>query len=329
MVFCQGGLVKRALVVVAVTGLCLMGTAPAWAVFPGANGRITYSAYGGIIHTILPSGHGDTVIAPQTSTDPAWSPTGRRLTFTGDPEGFGGQPDIYTMRADGSDVRRLTFESEDTASGGAWHPSYSPGGGRIAFSLWHYRSEQIATIRNDGSHRRVIASWGEAGRAPIGVVWSPSGEVAYALGIGGSRLGVRASSRCGPMAPTSTIWSTLVAAAASARSTRRTAVSSCSVASGATARSTRGLRTRTEATSESRRARPPSTGCARSIRTPPTGRGSWRATSTKTPAPRASSAYRFAPVGGRGWSDTSVALPTGRPYLTCLPHESRGLNTGN
>ena len=189
MVFCQGGLVKRALVVVAVTGLCLMGTAPAWAVFPGANGRITYSAYGGIIHTILPSGHGDTVIAPQTSTDPAWSPTGRRLTFTGDPEGFGGQPDIYTMRADGSDVRRLTFESEDTASGGAWHPSYSPGGGRIAFSLWHYRSEQIATIRNDGSHRRVIASWGEAGRAPIGVVWSPSGEVAYVLGIGGSPTG--------------------------------------------------------------------------------------------------------------------------------------------
>ena len=154
----KGEGMKRAgagLMVAVVAGLCLIGAGPAWAVSLGQNGRIVYLDSDFSIHTILPSGHGDSVVGPQTS-ELASSPNGRRIAFVG----AGG--DIYTVRADGSDVRRLTSD------GGNSGPSYSPHGGRIVFT----HNGTIMVMRSHGSKRRAIGR----GRA---VTWSPNGEIIY------------------------------------------------------------------------------------------------------------------------------------------------------
>ena len=58
----------------------------------------------------LTSGNGD-------SEDPRWSPDGRHIVFASN---RGGSYDIYTMRADGSHVRRLT------RGGDSYTPDWSP-----------------------------------------------------------------------------------------------------------------------------------------------------------------------------------------------------------
>ena len=149
------GSLRRVLIPAVVAGLALVGATPAWAVFPGQNGRIVYPDRDFNIHTILPSGHGDSAVGPQAS-ELASSPNGRRIAFVG----AGG--DIYTIRADGSDVRRLTSD------GGNSGPSYSPHGGRIVFT----RNGTIMVMRSDGSKQQAIGR----GRA---VTWSPNGEIIY------------------------------------------------------------------------------------------------------------------------------------------------------
>jgi hypothetical protein len=165
------GLVKRGLVAAAVvTGLCLAGAGPAWAVFPGQNGRLIYATVEGATydtHTILPSGHGDRVIA-HAGGPFSWSPNGRRITFSGP------GADIFTMRADGSHVRRLTFDGDN------YGPNYSPGGGRIVFVHVKQAGGSLTTImRSDGSDRHVIGDQG-------GARWTPKGKLVFVKGRLGS-----------------------------------------------------------------------------------------------------------------------------------------------
>ena len=51
-------------------------------------------------------------------SDPTWSPDGTRIAFSSDRDG---DDEIYTMRSDGTDVRRLTVND-------AWdgEPAWSP-----------------------------------------------------------------------------------------------------------------------------------------------------------------------------------------------------------
>jgi hypothetical protein len=143
---------------------------PALASFPGANGRIIYansidSTY--TVHTVLPSGHGDTVIGHQGSQF-TWSPNGRRIAFVDDPA-----QNIYTMTANGTDVRQLTFD------GYAQDPAYAPGGHRIAFTDVGQASVLITVMRSDGSQRHSIR------RAFGGFrTWTPDGRLAYRCHFG-------------------------------------------------------------------------------------------------------------------------------------------------
>ena len=50
--------------------------------------------------------------------DPAWSPDGTRIAFTSERDG---DFKIYTMRADGTDVRQLTVNAAWD-----WDPSWFP-----------------------------------------------------------------------------------------------------------------------------------------------------------------------------------------------------------
>jgi dipeptidyl aminopeptidase/acylaminoacyl peptidase len=138
------------------------------AAFPGQNGRIAYDitppGAPPVIHTVLPSGHADKTLT--SGLQPAWSPNGRRIAFTG---GVNGQSEIYSMKADGTDRRRLTHTQGPEAD-----PSYSPNGRRIVFE-----SELgIETMRSDGSDRSVLVR-GLGGKP----TYSPDGRrIAYTVG---------------------------------------------------------------------------------------------------------------------------------------------------
>lgn len=100
--------------------------------------------------------------------DPDWAPDGGRIAFDSEragkpllhnvdddptlslPVGIGGS-DIYTVRADGSDVVRLTEDPSYNSD-----PEWSPDGSRIAFTSNRDGTFQIHVMNADGSDVRQI-----------------------------------------------------------------------------------------------------------------------------------------------------------------------------
>jgi WD40 repeat protein len=76
--------------------------------------------------------------------------------------------DIYVMRDDGSDVRRLT-----DALGPDFKPSWSPDGGQIAFRTSRDGQDEIYTMRADGTCQRNLTNDPADDRSPA---WSPDGR---------------------------------------------------------------------------------------------------------------------------------------------------------
>ncbi len=70
----------------------------------------------------------------------AWSPDGRSILFASHRDHSDNYRDIYVMRPDGSDVRRLTFANGES-------PAWSPDGRHIVFSA----AGGFGVIRADGS----------------------------------------------------------------------------------------------------------------------------------------------------------------------------------
>jgi Tol biopolymer transport system component len=81
---------------------------------------------------------------------PAWSPDGRRIAFN---SGFTPGPhdvsyyEIYTMRADGRDQTRLTFQTAD------FQPRWSPDGRKLVFTSFRDGNSESYTMRADGSQQ--------------------------------------------------------------------------------------------------------------------------------------------------------------------------------
>src|SRR5262245_23035607 len=99
----------------------IAGTAPARAVFPGANALIAFERVDGI-HTMNPDGSGLTQLTTSGADQwPHWSADGVTIAF----ERSG---DIYTMNADGSNVFDVTNNAAFDAD-----PSWSPDGAKIVF----------------------------------------------------------------------------------------------------------------------------------------------------------------------------------------------------
>lgn len=94
------------------------------------------------------------VLAPSSDHDFGWTQNGWQMAFVSDRDG---DMEIYTMRVDGSDVRRLTH-----SAGLDILPVISPDGARIAFVTTRDGQEEVYVMAFDGSGQARVtadAAW--------------------------------------------------------------------------------------------------------------------------------------------------------------------------
>jgi TolB protein len=156
----------RVLSVAALTGVAAAGAAAG-----APSGLIVFSSTSGTggnsqVWAMSASGSGRHAITPASAdaTMPAASPDGHRIAFVR-------RGEIYVMRSNGSQVRRLTRSG---ASEGA--PAWSADSRWIAYSSESSGHSSIWKMRNDGRRKTRLA---------VGLVgapaWSPNGRrIAYA-----------------------------------------------------------------------------------------------------------------------------------------------------
>jgi TolB protein len=107
---------------------------------------------------------------------PVFSPDGKQLAFM---SGRDGNPEIYAMNVDGTNLRRLTNHAAGDSS-----PTWSPSGSQIAFTSDRSGKAQVYVMNSgDGSGvRRLTVNESEADRP----TWSPPpfNEIAFAASTG-------------------------------------------------------------------------------------------------------------------------------------------------
>jgi TolB protein len=92
---------------------------------------------------------------PAAETSPRWSPDGKKIVFISDQDGSNAgrvaAGEVYTMAADGTAVRRLTFFEK-----GEDDPSWSPDGRSILFTSQRDGNQEVYAMDVDGSNQRNL-----------------------------------------------------------------------------------------------------------------------------------------------------------------------------
>jgi TolB protein len=155
---------RRTLALLAVPAM-LVGAAPAWATFPGSNGKLVFQRPAGEqmdLFTIRPDGsHLKRLLGGPKFDDKAeWSPDGRRIAFARS----GRDPvpeEIWTADAKGRDLRRLTSWKATSAA-----PTWTPDGRIVYFTTKDYPPpaspddppppSELYSMAADGSDQRRL-----------------------------------------------------------------------------------------------------------------------------------------------------------------------------
>lgn len=96
--------------------------------------------------------------------DPAWSPTGEEIVFSGLKSGTA---DLYVLKLSDGTVTRLTRDEGDDR-----HPAWSPDGARIAFVHEERGRTELTVIGRDGEGRAVVTRTNAQVERPQ---WMPGG----------------------------------------------------------------------------------------------------------------------------------------------------------
>lgn len=108
---------------------------------------------------------------------PVWSPGGDRIAFVrprGGTIAFWEAPAIFSMNADGTEVRQVS-----SGDGGSdFSPSWSPDGEQLAFSAFRFEDSSLFVVEPDGTGERSLLSVGYVADP----VWSPDGRLLAFVG---------------------------------------------------------------------------------------------------------------------------------------------------
>jgi PKD repeat protein len=146
--------------------LCRIEHRAAWS--PDAS-RIAFADEHGEVTVVTIADWSLVNLTDHLATDrwPAWSPDGTKIVFQSDRDG---QPELYIMDADGSNVVRLTHTGIVDGSDG--NPTWSPDGARIAFTCSTESGREICAVNADGSGLVQIT---DDPREAFDPDWSPDG----------------------------------------------------------------------------------------------------------------------------------------------------------
>jgi TolB protein len=142
---------------------------------PGMNSGAVFSKDGKYIYLSMTMGSGSADIykidmkgdivkrltngpAGAINVEPSLSPDGSKIVFSSE---RGGNPAIYTMNEDGTNIKRLTFNGRFNSS-----PSWSPDGKKIAFAAMAEKNFDVFVMNADGSNIiRVTSAKKDNGKA--------------------------------------------------------------------------------------------------------------------------------------------------------------------
>lgn len=163
---------------------------PADASFPGRNGSIAFTSEGTgfegpcanptCIKVISPSGGTEQTLRSTSGADHVhYSPNGKLFVF--DRDTHVGCCQIYTVRINGTHLRRITHGFDDEA------PAWSPTGTQIVFSRRRKSgTPHLYIVNADGTHLHALTSGAVGGSEPD---WSTTGLIAFqGLASGGSDI---------------------------------------------------------------------------------------------------------------------------------------------